>query len=202
MGENIMEAIESGDFETLFDLEIAALEERACFHLTLKDLRRQRAVVLKRAQENTFTKEWIPFLPAIPRIHFGGDAVNWLISMVKLGDASGRSILAPDLLIDFGAIPDQPYWIFDVEDGADTKDVDPWIAQNVIFQRQRLPLTTTEIISLCAIFDVLSPDRKIIAAGSRFEGARIPQLQIYEGRPLLGLAASSIGSHAPSCGFR
>lgn len=202
MNENIKKAIESRDFETLFDLEIAALRERSCFTLTLRALEKQRKHVIERAQCSKFRKESIPFLPAIPRIHFGRHTLQWLITMVKVGDARGYSDLEPNLLKDFGEIPDQPYWIFDVDDGTRIKGMSPWIAYDMLKAHQRLPMTTTEIVSLCIIFDVLSTDRSIVATGSRFKGAHNPALQIFKGKPLLGLVTSRIGSYSPSCGSR
>lgn len=198
----LRKTLESKDPEKLFDLEIAIMKERSCFNLTLQSLKRQRTQVLEKATNTVCAEGHIPFLPAIPRIHFGAHAISWLISMVKIDGTPGHSELLHNSLSDHGMIPNHPYWIFDVHVGTETHDEDLYAMHAIMTELQRMPLTTTEIISLCMISGVLSEDRAINATGSRYQGIKIPQLRVYKNRPVLGTALSFRNSSTPSCGSR
>lgn len=171
------------EFEELFDTQIATLKDRGVYVEILEILRRQKGVVLAKASEMAIGDGNIPFIPVLPRSFRNSHS---LMAMVRNGGKVGYTDFNPTLISDVVDAPQEPYYIYDVEDGSSTLGESPENAENILKSLKRSPLTAAEIIALAVHTDVLSR-HNVWATGSRYGTAvLVPYVSLAGGdRPEL-----------------
>lgn len=190
------------DLEKLFDAQIATLKDRGTPEQIVEILQNQKGAVLKKASEMAIGDGNIPFLPVIPRSF---RSPYDLMAMVKNGGKAGYTYLNPTQISDVVDAPQEPYYIYDVEDGS-SRGKSPENAEKTFKSQKRSPLTAAEVMALTVHTDVLSR-HYVWATGSRYEFAdEVPSVCLGDGgRPKLswdysGPSNSLWGS--ASCGSR
>lgn len=191
------------DLEKLFDNQIATLKDRGTPEQIVEILQNQKGVVLKKASEMAIGDGNIPFLPVIPRSF---RSPYDLMAMVRNGGKVGYTYLNPTQISDVVDAPQEPYYIYDVEDGNATRGKSPQDAEKIFKSQKRSPLTAAEVMALATHTDVLSK-HYVWAAGSRYESAGgVPSVYLGGGdRP--GLDWSDVDRSdghwgSASCGSR
>ena len=191
------------DLEKLFDSQIATLKDRGVPEQIVEILQNQKGSVVKKASEMAIGDGNIAFLPVIPRSY---RSPYDLMAMVRNGEKAGYTYLNPTQISDVVDAPQEPYYIYDVEDGSSTRGKSPEAAENILKQQKRSGLTAAEVMALTTHTDVLSK-HYVWAPGSRYESAvRVPVVYLGSGdRPLLGwfrVAYSNVHWESASCGSR
>ena len=171
------------DLEKLFDSQIKTLKDRGVPKQIVEIIQNQKGSALQKASEMTFGDGNIPFLPVIPRSY---RSPYDLMAMVKNGGKAGYTYLNPTEISDVVDAPQEPYYIYDVEDGSSMRDKSPESAEEALKWQKRSPLTAAEVMALTTHADVLSK-HYVLATGSRYEHAgRVPNVYLgYGGRPWL-----------------
>jgi hypothetical protein len=191
------------DLEKLFDTQIATLNDRGVPEQIVEILQNQKGAVVKKASEMAIGDGNIAFLPVIPRSY---RSPYDLMAMVKNGGKAGCTYLNPTQISDVVAAPEEPYYIYDVEDGNSTRGKSSEAAEKIFKQQRRSGLTAAEVVALTTHTDVLSR-HYVWAAGSRCESADgVPYVCLAGGgRPGLGWSRVD-GSNdrwgSASCGSR
>lgn len=172
------------DLKKLFDTQIAILKFRGTPEQIVEILQIQKGAVLKKASEMTFGDGNIPFLPVIPRSF---RSPYDLMAMVRNGRKVGYTCLNPTAISDVVETPQEPYYIYDVEDGSSTRGKSLENAEKIFKQQKRSPLTAAEVMALTTHTDVLSK-HYVRAPGSRYESAdKVPDVSfVIDARPKLG----------------
>lgn len=194
--------VKQNGLEKLFDSQIATLKDRGMPEQIVEMLANQRSSVISKASEMTFVDGHIPFLPVIPRTY---RSPYDLMSAVRYEDKAGFTYLKPTTITDKVETPDEPYYVYDVEDGESTRSKSPESAEKIFEKQSRFSPTAAEVIALTTHTDVLS-SHNVWAPGSRYGSAgRVPNVCLDDGRPGLywGYADGS-GSEwgSPSLGSR
>jgi hypothetical protein len=169
------------DLEKFFDSQIQTVKDRGCPEAIMSILQNQRSSVLQRAGEITLGEGHVPFLPVIPRTYL---SIYAQMPMVRNGDKVGYTYLRPYDITDVVETPQDPYYIFDVEDGEAMLGKAPQDAEKAIKKQGRRGLTEVEVISLGIYTDVLTR-HYVDAVGSRYESIRMPVLWLSDDRPKL-----------------
>ncbi len=168
--------------EKLFDNQIATLKDRGTPEQIVELLANQRSSVIGKASEMMFENGHVPFLPVIPRTY---RSPYDLMSAVRHGDTVGYTNLNPTSITDKVEAPDEPYYIYDVEDGKSTKGKSSESAEKIFKSQKRSPLTATEVMALTTHADVLSR-HNVWASGSRLVSAdSVPHVWLSDGKPEL-----------------
>lgn len=157
-----------GDYEAIFDEQIKLLNERGTPQGTINALSSKRRQVILAASGAKLLPERIPFLPIIPQSKM---SINSQMQLIRYEQALGYSLLDEKLIHNINGVPNEPYYIFDIEDGAIFTDMSPYAAAALIRASRREWLTATEAIALCAHTDVLL-HHFVDAAGSRYDNIR------------------------------
>jgi hypothetical protein len=190
------------DLEKLFDGQIATLKDRGTPEQIVELLANQRSSVIDKASEMTFENGHVPFLPVIPLTYRG---LYDLMSMVNNKGKAGYTYPNPTTNTDKVETPDEPYYIYDVEDGESTRSKSPESAEKAFKSQKRSPLTLAETMALTTHTDVLSR-HYVWAAGSRCALAdEVPNVCLYGDRPRLYWSYADIsdsGWGSASCGSR
>jgi len=105
---------ERSDLERLFDTQIATLKDRGVPAPIVEILQNQRDQVIAKTSEMTFENRRVPFLPVIPRTYL---SIYSQMPMVKSGGKAGYTYLKPTAITDVVTTPEDPYYIYDIEDG-------------------------------------------------------------------------------------
>lgn len=175
--------VKRSDLEKLFNQQIQTLKDRGCPEQVIEALQEQKDKVLKKASEMNMGEGNIPFIPVIKPVYLG---YHGLMAMVRNGNRQGYSYLNPNEIKDVIETPNNPYYIFDVENGEAMRGKSPQEAEKLLKKQSRSPLTAAEVINLCIQTDVLSR-HYVDAAGSRCEsGGEVPGVFLNDGgRPEL-----------------
>lgn len=199
-----IEQTKQGNFEGLFNSQIAILEDRDIPEPIIKALQNQKDSVLKRASKMTIGKGNLPFLPIITPIYLG---YCGLMSKVRNGFFGiGYSSIIPEAIIDGFGTPDSLYYIYDVEVGKATMSKSPAEACKIFKKQSRSSMTAVEVINLCITTTVLWR-RSVLATSSRYvinEQTPIVFLDDHN-NPVLGCFYDAHGNDrwgSPSCGSR
>jgi hypothetical protein len=170
------------DLEKLFNNQIATLKDRGTPEQIVELLANQRSSVIGKASEMTFKDGHVPFLPVIPRTY---RSPYDLMSAVRNDDKVGYTYLNPTSITDKVEAPDEPYYIYDVEDGESTRGKSPESAENTFKSQKRSPLTAAEVMALTTHTYVLSR-HNVCASSSRYDSAgSVPYVWVYDSRPEL-----------------
>lgn len=188
-------------YERLFDSQIATLRDRDTPAAIVELLANQRDSVISKASEETREDGHIPFLPVIPRTY---RSPYDLMAMVRNGSKVGYTYLNPTEITDEVKTPNEPYYIYDVEDGEATRGKSPESVQMFFESQGRYGLTAAEVMALTTHTDVLW-GHYVFATGSRCDSVdRMPLMWLDDGEPRLHW--SHVDSHSlwgsPSCGSR
>jgi hypothetical protein len=166
------------DLKKLFDDQIQTLKDRGCPEQIVEMLQNQRSLVLQKASEMSFAEGNIPFMPVIPRTY---RSPHDLMAMVRNGDTKGYTYLNPTVITDEFKTPEDPYYIYDVEDGQALLGKSPEEAIDIIKKQSRSPLTAAEVMALTTHTDVISR-HYVYASGSRYDGwGRVPDVCLDDG---------------------
>ncbi len=194
--------VKLGDFEQLLDTQIATLNDRDVPAPIVKMLLNQRGQVLAKASNMYFDNGHISFLPVIPRTYL---SIYTQMLMVKHNGKTGYTLLKPTAITDIMDTPEDPYYIYDIEDGEAMLGMAPrQKAEKLINKQRRFGLTEVEVIALGVHTDVLSR-HYMDAVGSRYDSDGIPYLFLEGGNPVLSRSHFDTNDHlfgAASCGSR
>lgn len=169
-------------YERLFDNQIATLKDRDTPAAIVELLAKQRGSVIGKASEMTFEDGRVPFLPVIPRSY---RSPYDLMPMVRNGDRAGYNHLKPTEITDKIETPNEPYYIYDVEDGESTRGKSPESAQVSFESQSRSGLTVAEVIALTTHTGVLW-GHNLFATGSLYDSADfVPRVWLSDGKPRL-----------------
>lgn len=189
------------DLGRLFDGQIATLKDRGVPAPIVEMLQNQHDQVIAKAREMSFENGHVPFLPVIPRAYL---SIYSQMPMVKSGDKAGYTFLKPTAITDVATTPEDPYYIYDVENGESMRGKATQDAEKLIKKQNRLGLTEVEVISLGVHTDVLSR-HYVDAVGSRLDSVGVLYLYLLDGRPELSWNPLGNGDSvwgAASCGSR
>ena len=186
--------------EKLFDTQIATCKNRGVPAKTIKILQSQQDSVLWTANKTAFKEGNIFFLPVIPWAFCG---LYDLVAMVRIGEKAGYTRLNPASICDKVKTPAEPYYIFDIESGAATRNTSPEEAEKALAQQNRSGVTAVEAIALAIHVDTLSR-HNIWAAGSRYDKSfRAPFIWLDgDDRPALSWGYENAANNRwgiPSC---
>lgn len=170
------------DPEKLFDSQITTLKDRGVPLRIVEILEVQKDAVLKKTAAMKIPEGHIPFLPVIPQTVRGFDD---LMAMVRYDGKQGYVYFNPALISDAVKTQSEPYYMYDIEDGAATQGKSPNDAEKVLQRQRRLPLTVAETIALAVHTNVLVR-RNLWAVGSRRGGDGVAGLWLGGGGPRLG----------------
>lgn len=184
------------ELQTLFDEQMTTLKARNCPKDIINVLTAKKDDVLKIAGEIEISEGHIPFMPIIPRQKVN---LKKIIEMVySHGNKGNTNILASELTNTIN-VPEEPYFIFGVNDGADTLDVPSDKAGDFIEKQGRTCLTVDECISLCTHANVLTK-HCIHCIGSHFQQQLIPAIHLSDDVPMLSWYHNlNLTYGSPSC---
>ena len=167
----------------LFDAQIATLKDREVPNKIVEILQDQKDLVVERAIYMTIGNGNIPFLPVISHSHlipYNLIAIEWNFSNVDI-DYVYLNTIAIFNMVD---IPEEPHYIYDVEDGNATRGKNPEAAEKIFKRQKRSPLTVAEVIAL-AVHANVYPRYGVWATGSRYKSARkVPFIYLDSGGQL------------------
>ena len=191
------------DLEKLFDSQIQTLRDRGCPEQIVEMLRGQKVLVIQKAGEMTLGQGNIPFIPVIPRTCLSPYS---LMAMVKNGDKKGYTYLNSRAITDEVVTPEDPYYIYDVEDCEAMLGKAPQDAEKAIEKQGRFILTAAETMALCTHGNVLLR-HYVDATGSRHGSPnKVPYVFLAYGvRPELhryDVDGADLKWGSPSCGSR
>jgi hypothetical protein len=156
------------EYEALFDSQIKTLKSKGVSPQIIRMLSYQYYEVIEEASRTSVGDGNVAFLPVIPRSYL---SVYDQMTMVESGGNKGYNYLRPSLIWDKVKTPDEPYWIFNVEDGEATRNKSPHDAEKILKNSERSPLTVAETVSLALHTRVLTRHfffRALDATGSRY----------------------------------
>jgi len=165
--------------EDLFVHQIHLLRARGCPEIILRYLMKQQKDVMEKTREVGGL-----FLPVISLVHRG---LYDLMAMLRIDRAVGFTNLKPsDLLSDILESPDDPYYVFGVDDGSSLMQMSPDETIDFFVKRDEAKrfLRTAEIIALGLHANILL-SYNIWAAGSRSRNGMVPALVTTLGKPEL-----------------
>jgi hypothetical protein len=141
---------------------------------------------------------WIPRLPA-------GLGLDILMTLIEVNGMRGTSFLEPDLCTDLITPPDEPYLMFDIEDGSKYLDTKPSVSEGMIVREGRSPYLTLEGIFHAILFPATLQNHGRNLCGSRHRTFDVPDLFLGQNGPRLQPNITDY-SHphwgAPSCRAR
>ncbi|OGD24835.1 hypothetical protein A2819_00485 [Candidatus Azambacteria bacterium RIFCSPHIGHO2_01_FULL_40_24] len=191
-----------GRLEQLFDAQIATLKDRGVPEQIVKLFQKQRGPVLAKVSKMYVDNGYILFLPVIPRTYL---SIYSQMLLVHNGyKTGGYANLVPTAVTDTVDTPEDPYYIYNIEDGELMRNKTPHDAEKLIEKQGRLGLTEVEVIALGIHTGVLSK-HNVDAIGSRYNLNEIPYLYLEEGNPVLSSSHNAICDNrwgSASCGSR
>lgn len=174
-----------------FDSQLRCLEEAEFPKQAVRILRGQKNRVLERYAKMRLGEGNLPFLAVLPRPYlpmleimprYFADKIGKVLNvsqplreeMLAKGEAE-LVIINPKYVSDMEAVPDDPYFIYDVEDGGSNAGKLLQESEKEILRRGRRCLTVAEVWSLHIQTGVLARLR-LLALGSRFNTEYYPFL--------------------------
>ena len=203
------------NLEKLFDNQIVTLKDRGTPEQIVNIFKLYYNVVTPKALqiwETKYPNETLESLAArgitlaLPVIPRSFRSPYDLMAMIQNNGKAGYAYLKPTEISDVVDAPQEPYYIYDVEDGESTRGKSPQNAEKIFKDQARSPLTVAEITALATHTDVLLK-YNVWATGSRFGSADgVPSISLdNSGQPRLGWVYVS-DSHSlwgsASCGSR
>ncbi|MDP3999009.1 MAG: hypothetical protein Q8P76_00230 [bacterium] len=135
----------------LFEEQLAILQAASTQIVTISALLKQKEAVIAKASEMIFAESYIPFIPVIPR--------EWrtpLDQVVFLHEENkGFCRIESQDIWNNQEMPQKPYYIFNVEDGAALRRENPNAHEHHLDESGRRFLTAEEIINLALQGEVL-----------------------------------------------
>ena len=193
------------NLEKLFDSQIARLKNRDNYNNFIDKLIAKRQAVIKQALALNMPFDRIPFLPVITERYLN---IHFLLKSVFFEGRMGFCRLDNLRLSNVVKVPDEPYYIFDVDDGTGSLDIEPWRAETNVKIAERSCLTDCEVVALGVHTGVLAR-HYLMAIGSRYSNGVetcFPSLQVCNGKPIMdhrclsNSPAQFLGT--PSCSLR
>lgn len=187
--------------DNLFSRQLETLADRGCPDVLREHFVSLRKTVVDKALAFTIAEGNLPFLFVVPPPFL---SYHTLASMLRNGAQTGYTSLNVRLITDLVKVPEDPYVIYDVEDGRTLLGKSAQDAERLLKQQNRSGLTAAEALHLCIQASTLN-HHFVDAVGSRYDSDRVPNLWLNDGRPCLlwdyrGDARSHWG--AASCGSR
>ena len=169
--------------EKTFEYQIQSLEYHGVGENIIHLLVNQKEKVIERAYDSKVTSGNIPFLPVLP---CGYRSIYDQIASIKFGNRPGYCYLKNESIHHHYQVPQEPYYIFDVDPGERFLDCAPIKTRTVIENHGRSALTIEEALSLAFHNNILE-HYAIDAAGSYVDNPeRIPHLYPTISRAGLG----------------
>ncbi len=167
-----------------FSDQMAVLRHCNCPKPAIKMLENKRPQVIARAVGMTVLgSKRVFFCSVIPASQL---SIPEQMLMVRNGDIPGCTFLSPKDISDEVNVPQEPYFIFSIEDGTKTLGWTPQQAERTFSkQPRRRGLNCAEAIGFCRVSGVLSRFN-IDAIASRVKKVKIPFLWILGREPRLG----------------
>ena len=159
------------------DAQYEKLKALGCPDQVLDILREQRDEVLKKAGGMTVGEGNIPFLPIIPYTCLSPYS---LMSMVRIGDKAGRNYLKSTDIKNVVEVPENPYYIFDIDTGRGTLGKKREEVFSICSEQGRRCLTADEVMNLCIHSNALS-SHNVLAGGSSYSLNGIPNVTFMRG---------------------
>jgi hypothetical protein len=133
-----------------------------------------------------------PFRKAIPNRPFlwipsglSALGLGYLMNLVTIKGVRGINFLILQRCSNTVAIPAEPYFMFDIEDGDNYLDVKPSLSEARIFAEGRSPYTIVEGIIHAAIFPEIFDSHNVNLCGSRYKTDDTPELLLSDSGPRL-----------------
>ena len=133
-----------------------------------------------------------PFRKAIPNRPFlwipsglSTLGLGYLMNLVTAKEIRGINFLILQYCSNTMAIPAEPYFMFDIEDGGDRLDVKPSLSEARIFAEGRSPYTIIEGIVHAVVFPEVFDTLNMSLCGSRYKLENIPELLLCDSGPRL-----------------
>jgi len=207
----------------LFDAQINTMKERGVSDKIVEAFLKKEIEVLNKARRMNYLWSHAPFIPVIPRKYL---SLKRQMLLVRNGsDMRGLFVLEPRYVFDLADVPDELYYLYDVENGTEMLHKTPSYADESFKNRSRLGLTATEVIAVAVHTNIIprdcdddDPDRHyMFAIASRYKNIphpdscwrtcrTLPGLDIDKKcRPEMGwVRGDSTGKRwgAPSCKIR
>lgn len=190
-------------FSILFSVQMKRLLERNCPKNVVEALAKKKEEVISEAIEVEIAEDHIIFVPVVPRTEVG---LGELMRMVREGSVMGKSTLIhSDIKGDMVAVPQEPYFMLDIEDGRSMLNKSPEEAETLIDNQDRSGFTAEEGIALCIHTKVLS-DHFVNCVGSRcgIPGS-VPSIYCKSKLPVLDWSSSefvNVKWGSASCSIR
>jgi hypothetical protein len=181
---HIADGHSKANLEKLFNSQIARLRNRSINENIIEKLRFKRKAVINKAQALCLPFNHIPFIPVITERYIN---LSLLLRSVFFEGVMGFFQLSNLRLSNIVAMPEPPYYIFDVEDGKGLLNVGPRSAEITIKGQKRSCLTYCETVALAVHTDVLTR-HNLMAIGSRCSNGieeQFPDLYLRKGKPTL-----------------
>lgn len=184
-------------FDREVSAQISVLRRQGCPKTITKALENKRPQVISRAVGMTFLgNRRVFFSSVIPASQL---SIPEQMLMVRNGNIPGRTFLSPKDITDEVELPQEPYFIFNIDDGARMLGWTPQQAERTFSkQPRRRGLNCAEAIGFCRVSDVLSRFN-IDAIASRVKRCKIPFLWVIGREPRLG--ADKVNTSDPRWGI-
>jgi hypothetical protein len=108
-----------------------------------------------------------------------------LMDLVTAKGIRGVNFLSLQYCSNTVAIPAEPYFMFDIEDGGDRLDVKPSLSEASILSEGRSPYTIIEGIVHAMVFPEVFDTHNMSLCGSRYKLENIPELLLGDSGPRL-----------------
>lgn len=161
--------------EWLFEEQMETLRNRGCPSWILGALWAKREQVIKKTLVQNTVQGRIPFVPVIPRSNRG---LSDPISLIRTEGAAG---IADNCYLDLKnrTAAEEPYFIFDVDEGDGNLGQDPVEVEKTLIKSSRRGLTADEVIALELHSGVVK--RHQLAAVDSRTGQKLPILYLLNG---------------------
>ena len=133
-----------------------------------------------------------PFRKAIPNRPFlwipSGLSIfglGHLMNLVTAKEIRGINFLILQYCSNTVAIPAEPYFMFDIEDGREHLDTKPSLSEARIFAEGRSPYAILEGIVHAVVFPEVFDSHNMSLCGSRYKLENIPELLLSDSGPRL-----------------
>lgn len=187
--------------DNLFSRQLEVLAERGCPDVLREHLVSLRKSVVDKALSMTFLEGNLPFLLVVPPPFL---SYHTLASMLRNGTHVGYTRLNVRLITDVVKVPEDPYVIYDVEDGRALLGRSAQDAKKLLKRQNRSGLTAAEAVHLCIQTNTLN-HHFVDAVVSRYVSDVVPGLWQLDDRPSLNWSARDVALSlwgAASCGSR
>lgn len=183
-----METWSEVQLQRAFNRYIRRLKDRKLFPEETERLQAEFEAVIQKAVDMRIRPDRLAFLPVFPRAIVSSP----LAAATLMNDGmrrrnsmtGGYTFVLPELVMDTVEVPDDPYFLFDIDTGYRTLGMLPDELQRVFDEEGRRGLTDMEIVALGMHGDIF-PFANLYAVASRYDRGRGIDLRMEGGHPIL-----------------